>query len=82
MLVSSLVTVICFVPKEEEGGREGGVKTFDHCLSYFFICWDKIPGTHKLKEERFIWLTVVQVSVHSQLLEDRAAWCRCVVGDK
>lgn len=29
-----------------------------------FLCWNKIPGIHSLTEERFIWLTDLEVSVH------------------
>lgn len=35
-------------------------------LSYFSFCWDKIPDTHNLKEQRFILVyKFVEVLVHS-----------------
>jgi hypothetical protein len=34
------------------------------CVSQSFQCCDKIPEENNLRVERFIWLTVSEISVH------------------
>lgn len=31
-------------------------------------CWNKIPDTHKLKQERFIWAQFIEASTHCLLV--------------
>jgi hypothetical protein len=42
----------------------GFLNSFEVCVSQIFHCFDQIPDRNNLREERFIFLIVSEISVH------------------